>query len=234
MQPEASAYESCTGNASCARCPLPVCMLNAAARIYSCVGCRGVKQGGGPGMAAAARLQACHHIEASLRYAVLLWVPAPVPHIMPRPLLDCHLPPGFAFWGTMGPTDLCHSKLSTGLQQCSIDTPVQHVNLQSKTGSTPAKRCKTLQESQGAVKGCSASKTECIGWRLTDSIVNSEFALNTRAAALQMSSGFERRRLDHISSTVQGPSRHGAYLTKADVQAALSQSRSLLCTHNTA
>ena len=42
---DASASEGCPGNASCARCPLSVCTLNAAARICSCVRCRGVQQG---------------------------------------------------------------------------------------------------------------------------------------------------------------------------------------------
>lgn len=149
-----------------------------------------VMKQGGPGMAAAAGLQACHHIEASLCYTVLLWVPAPAPHSLPRPLLDCHLPPCVVFWGNIGDQQIyVTANYHTVLQQCRTDSPLQYLNLQSnvhKTGSTCPKRYKSVQESQGAVVRLQRMQDRVSRLAFDRQRVNQNSAAHTRAAAVQI------------------------------------------------
>lgn len=194
MQPEASANEGCTGNAQlCYMAPASLYAACCRQDMQLCWMHRGEARRG-PAMAAAARLQACHYIEASLCYAVLLWVPAPAPLTVPQPLLDCHLPVGFMFWGTIENqrtcaqqtiTQCCNSAVQTAL--CRIYAfktmrirPVAHL----PSGARVCKKAK--EQSKAAVHIYDTYKTECVGWHLKDSIVRVRVAAHTKAAALQM------------------------------------------------
>ena len=203
----------------------------------------GVKQRRRPGMAAAVRLQACHEIESSLCYAVLLWVPAPTYNV-PQPFCDCHIP-SFTELLILRPSGDPQRVFCSVLKQGVNSATIVQYKQPSWTFATSKQCTQDWQHTSQAVQGFCKKATKQSGiicyvaYEAKCGLTAQgeqcvEIAANIKTDALQTLAGHDMLRPDHRGIIVQVARLQGAYRIRADVPDAFSQFMSLPCRHITA